>query len=72
MGIIRTITLVALRGSMLGLSDYLLTKYLVVYHALPWTTSRWIVGGVAAWWLSLELKRAVISVLRRQGIAVST
>lgn len=44
------------RGALVGLSDFLLTKYLVTYHGLSWSASGWLVAAWGAWIVSRNVK----------------
>lgn len=46
------------RGSLVGLNDFLLTKYLALYHGLPWTTSGWLLAAWAACGASRNFKKS--------------
>ena len=49
--------LASARGALVGLGDFLLTKYLVTYHGLSWSASGWLVAAWGAWIVSREFKR---------------
>ena len=44
------------RGALVGLGDFLLTKYLVTYHGLSWSASGWLVAACGAWIVSRNVK----------------
>ena len=56
------------RGALVGLGDFLLTKYLVTYHGLSWSASGWLVAAWGAWIVSRNVK----SYWRRRSLCLAT
>jgi hypothetical protein len=56
------------RGALVGLGDFLLTKYLVTYHGLSWSASGWLVAAWGAWIVSRNVK----SSWRRRSLCLAS
>lgn len=55
------------RGALVGLGDFLLTKYLVTYHGLSWSASGWLVAA----WGALIVSRNVKNSWRRRSLCLA-